>query len=89
MYPSLYEAVRSLHAGWLRERGSDSFRGGTQVQVYFNDMRMGSTGALRTINPRDVEYVRHYDGNEATARWGLGHGSGVIYVSTRPLPSNG
>jgi putative endonuclease len=85
MYPNLYEAVRALHSGWLRERGADSFRGSTQVQVYLDGMRMGGTGALRNLSARDVEYVRRYDGNDATARWGLGHGSGVIYVSTRPL----
>lgn len=85
MYPNLYEAVRALHSGWLRERGVDSFRGSTQIQVYLDGMRMGGTGTLRNLSARDVEYVRRYDGNDATARWGLGHGSGVIYVSTRPL----
>lgn len=85
VYPNLYEAVRALHSGWLRERGADSFRGSTQIQVYLDGMRLGGTGALRTLSARDVEFVRRYDGNDATARWGLGHGSGVIFVSTRPL----
>lgn len=84
-YPNLYEAVRSLHSGWLRARGADSFRSSSMVQVYRDDMRVGGVESLRSMNPRDIGYVRYYDGNSATARWGLGHGSGVIFVSTRPL----
>jgi hypothetical protein len=28
-------------------------------------------------------YMKYFDGISATARWGLDHGAGVIYVSTR------
>ena len=84
-YASLYEAVRSLHAGWLRTRGGESFAGSSQVLVYRDGMRVGGVAALRSINAREIGYVRYYDGNSATARWGLGHGNGVIFVSTLPL----
>jgi hypothetical protein len=48
-------------------------------------VRLGGVETLRTIVVRPVSYIRHYNGIDATARWGLDHGSGVIYVSTRPV----
>jgi hypothetical protein len=41
--------------------------------------------ALRAIDIRPVVYIRYFDRVAATARWGLDHGGGVIYVSTHPL----
>ena len=84
-YTNLYEAVRALHGGWLTGRGADSFRASSQVLVYRDGMRAGGVEALRSMNVREVGYVRYYNGNDATARWGMGHGQGVIFVSSRPL----
>ena len=46
---------------------------------------MGGVETLRTIDLRPVTYIRYFDGIAATARWGLDHGAGAIYVSTHPL----
>ena len=77
-----YEAVAALRPQWLRTRGLDSFRNPTQVQVYVDQSRMGGIEALRMVRIDGVGFIRYYDGTNASTRWGLGHGQGVIYVST-------
>jgi hypothetical protein len=81
-----YDVVQSMRSSWLRERSNDSLSGsGTKVQVYFDDRRMGGVENLRSIPLPQVAYIRWYDGTAASGRWGLGHGQGVIYVSSQPL----
>jgi hypothetical protein len=53
--------------------------------VYFDGIHFGGVESLRTIDLRPVTYIRFFDGIAATARWGLGHGQGAIYVSTHPV----
>ena len=81
-----YEVVQSLRSRWLHERGSDSLTGGgSRVQVYFDDRRLGGVETLRSIPLPQVAYIRWFDGTAAAGRWGLGHGQGVIYLSSQPL----
>jgi hypothetical protein len=81
-----YSVVASLRSNWLRERGSDSLtRDPTKVLVYLDNVRMGQVDALKAIRVESINYIQHFDGNAASARWGIGHGQGVIYVSTRPM----
>lgn len=78
--------VETLRSGWLRERGSDSLTGQpTRVQVYFDDVRLGGVETLRSISLVQIGHIRYYDGVAASGRWGLGHGAGVIFVSSRPF----
>ena len=80
-----YDVVESLRANWMRTRGRTSLtQGDAVVQVYLDDNRLGGVEALRGINTNLIQYIRWYDGITATGRWGLDHGAGVIYVSTRP-----
>ncbi len=78
------EAIEALRSNWLRTRGTDSFNSPTQVQVYLNDARLGGIETLRWISTPEIDYIRYYDGIAASSRWGLGHGQGVIFVSTSP-----
>lgn len=78
------EAVRALRSNWLLTKGTDSFNSPTQVQVYLDDNQYGGVDSLRGIATNQVKFIRYYDGISASARWGLGHGQGVIYVSTAP-----
>ena len=81
-----FEVVESLRSIWLRNRVPSSLTSAdAQVQVYIDDNRLGTIETLRTINTAMIEYIRWFDGIAATGRWGLDHGAGVIYVSTRPL----
>jgi hypothetical protein len=79
-----YEAVETLRSNWLRTRGIDSFSSPGQVLVYFNETRLGGVETLRSIGLNDIGYIRYFDGREASARWGLDHGHGVIYITTLP-----
>jgi hypothetical protein len=81
---NVYEAVAALHSNWLQTRGPDSFQTPSQVWVYMDNVRLGGVETLRQIAPPSIAYVRRYDGRAATSRWGLDHGQGVIFLSTRP-----
>lgn len=87
-FSTAYDAVQSLRSNWLTARGTDSFRSPSQVLVYYDDVKLGGVETLRTINIASVSYIQHFDGLTATQRWGLDHGAGVIYVSTRPSRSS-
>ncbi len=84
-YTTAYQVVEAMRSNWLVERGPDSFSSPAHVQVYFDGVRVGGVESLRTIDLRPVTYIRYFDGIAATARWGLDHGMGAIYVSTHPL----
>ena len=84
-FASVYDAVVALRPNWLRTRGPDSFRSPTEVQVYIDNMRVGGVSNLRQISTLSTYYIQWFNGLEASARWGLGHGSGAIYVSTTPM----
>ena len=81
-FQSAYEAVSALRTNWLQTRGTDSFNTPSQVWVYVDNVKYGDVESLRTIHPSTILNIRHYDANEATARWGIGHGAGVIQVTT-------
>ena len=83
-FANVYEAVAALHSNWLQTRGPDSFQTPSQVWVYMDNVRLGGVETLRQIAPPSIAYVRRYDGRAATSRWGLDHGQGVIFLSTRP-----
>lgn len=84
-FHTAYDVVEAMRSNWLSSRGPNSFQSPTQVQVYFDGVRMGGIETLRTIDVRPVTYMRYFDGIAATARWGLDHGAGAIYVSTHPM----
>jgi hypothetical protein len=77
------DALEALHPTWLRARGPDSFSSPSEVQVYLDNVRVGGVDTLRSIDVRIIHYIRHFDGVAATARYGVGHAAGVIFVSTQ------
>jgi hypothetical protein len=81
-YVNLYDAVAALRSAWLRARGPDSFQNPSIVWVYLDGARVGDVSALREMQPRMVNTVRFIDGPQATSRWGVDNGAGVIHVST-------
>ena len=81
-FNSAFDAVQSLHSNWLQPRGTDSFNTPSIVLVYYDNVRMGGVETLRAIHARTVDHIRHHNGVDATARWGVGHSAGVIFVST-------
>ena len=82
-FSNAFQLVEALHSNWLRTRGTDSFASPGQVLVYLDESRLGGIDTLRSIATQTIGYIRYYDGLSASARWGLDHGHGVIFVSTR------
>jgi len=83
-YTTVYDAVESLRGNWLQTRGTDSFQSPSQVKVYLDNTMFGGVESMRNISTNTISFVRYFDGVSATARWGLDHGAGVIYISSRP-----
>jgi hypothetical protein len=83
-FSTVLEAIQSLRGNWLEKHGTNSFRTPSEIRVYVDGTLLGGIGELNTIPLMSVVYIRHYDGVTATARWGVGHGEGVIYISTHP-----
>jgi hypothetical protein len=81
-FTNAFEAVESLRSNWLLTRGPDSINNPSEVLVYLDNTRLGGVQTLRTISTNSIQWIRYYDGLTATARWGLDHGQGVIFVST-------
>ena len=77
-----YEIIQRLRPQWLRLRGPQSITGDTDLVVYVNNARMGGSDSLRGISLAGVEFLRFLDPAAATLRWGAGHGSGAILIST-------
>ena len=82
-FNNAYEAIEALRPHWLQEHGPNSFRTPGQVLVYQDDNVLGGVDELRAVMIPAVVYIKYYDAVQATARWGVGHSQGVIYVSTR------
>lgn len=83
-FRNAYDAVQALHPNWLETKGVDSLRNPSQVLVYVDNSRMGGINELRYVASAGIGYIRYYNGTEASTRWGLGHGAGVIFVSSQP-----
>ena len=81
-FHSTWDAVSSLHSNWLLGRSASTDQ--SRVLVYLDEVRLGGIQSLKTMNVSGVSFIRYYDGLAATARWGLDHGAGVIYVSMHP-----
>jgi hypothetical protein len=89
-FETLLDAIQALRPTWLQTRGTNTLtQTPTQVQVYLDNNHLGGISTLSMINLSSVVYIRHYNGLEATARWGLDHGEGAIYVSTHTEGSIG
>jgi hypothetical protein len=79
-----YDAVSSLRARWLQPRGPDTIIGKPgEVQVHLDDVHVGGVDTLREIPVIEIAYIQFFDPATASARWGLDHSHGAIYVSTR------
>ena len=53
------------------------------VQVHLDDVHLGGVDTLREIPVIEIAYIQFFDPATASARWGLDHSHGAIYVSTR------
>ena len=81
-YTDAFQALQALRPQWMQTRGTDSFTNPSEVLVYRDNMRVGGLDVLRSMSTLDIDHIRYFDSTQATARWGIGHGAGVIYIAT-------
>ncbi len=79
-FTNVYDAVASLRSAWLTIRGTDSFQQPSQIWVYYDENRLGGVDEMRGVLVNSVASVRHYNGVDATMRWGVGHNAGAIQI---------
>ncbi|MDZ7780790.1 MAG: hypothetical protein U5R14_12780 [Gemmatimonadota bacterium] len=80
---NLYDAIQSLRPRWLRARGTSSFSGSSEVQVFLNEAPYGTVSDLSSIPLDAVQDVRFIQASEAGSRYGTVAGSsGVLLVRT-------
>lgn len=81
-YTNLFDVIQAMRSNWLRQKNTGDFGKADVLQVYLDNQRIGGVEELRNIAPLGVQSVRFYDPIAASARWGLNHGGGAIYVLT-------
>jgi hypothetical protein len=75
---SAFDAVAAMRPMWLNKRGPDG-----EIQVYVDDNHVGGIEVLRSVRTTSISTIKHLDGIQAGARYGLGHNQGAILISTR------
>jgi hypothetical protein len=77
--------VQEFRPTWLHSRGVTSLNDPSagQVRVYLNGVSVGDVNQLREIRVSDVRELHFLSAGPAQARYGVGHGGGVIEVVTR------
>ena len=80
-YQNALEVVQGLRPTMMRPRGTSTSQ--YQVVAYMDDVRLIDLNGLSTIPSERVKEIRYINARDATTRWGTGHGSGVILVTTK------
>jgi hypothetical protein len=81
VYQNALEIIQNLRPGMLVARGT-----GTDfvpVVAYMDDVRLTELNGLATIPSNRIQEIRFMNARDATTRYGTGHGSGVIQVTTK------
>ena len=79
-----HNAIERLQPTWLRPRGPPSIADPNLYPViYVDGMWRGDLDELHTIAVEDVETIQFISAIDATTRYGTGHASGVIFLTTR------
>ena len=82
VYQNALEVVQNLRPSMLRSRGTTA--GGGPLVLYVDNVKMVDlSNGLMTIPSGRVKEIRYINASDATTRWGTGHASGVILVTTK------
>ena len=87
-YQNALEAVQNLRPSMLIPRGVGSDATGLSaasipIIIYMDDVRLGEPSSLTNIPANRVKEIRFLNARDATTRYGTGHSSGVILVTTK------
>jgi hypothetical protein len=86
-YTNLYDVILSLRGNWVRVRSAESIQGrSSAVQVYLDMQRLSGLDELKSMSPMNIQSVQYLDALQASARFGMDHGSGAILVTTAKKP---
>lgn len=85
-FTNAYDAVKLLRGSWLNTVRPESFRYPAAIQVYLDGVRLGDVSTLSTVQTLPIQFIRYYNAQDATSRWGVDHGAGAIYISTKVAP---
>lgn len=77
-YQNALDIVQNLRPTMMRPRP-----GGGPVMVYLDDVKMMDLNSLSAVPVGRIKEIRYISAQDATTRWGTGHASGVILVTTR------
>lgn len=80
---SAYDAVQRLRPQWLSRPNTPSLQGSNPVMVYVDRRNFGTLESLRSLHTEQIEQMEFVPARDATTRYGTGHPSGVIEVTTR------
>lgn len=88
VYQNALEVVRNLRPSMLIPRGASSDASGMgaasiPIIAYMDDVRLGDIASLINIPSGRVKEIRFVNSRDATTRYGTGHSSGVILVTTK------
>src|SRR5262245_44742987 len=79
-YQNAMEVVQYLRPQMLRPRAG---AGAQAVVLYLDDVRMNDMNGLATVPTNRIKEIRFINARDATTRWGTGHDSGVILLTTK------
>lgn len=80
---SMYDLILVRRNAWLRPAMNIMARGGTDVSVWMDRVRIGGPEALRSISLTMVESARYLTASEAQAELGLANLGGAIIIYSR------
>jgi hypothetical protein len=88
LYQNALEIVQNLRPAMLIPRGTsptarESSTASIAIVAYQDDVRLGEISSLVNIPASRVKEIRFLNARDATTRYGTGHGSGVILVTTK------
>lgn len=87
MYTSAHHAIERLRRSWLRRRGARTPNNpDNRPSVYVDGVRVGPIEELFGISAEYIERISLLSPTDATTRFGTGHASGAIVISTRRGP---
>lgn len=80
---TVYDAIQQLRPGWLSRPTAPTVVGTNPVMAYVDRHRFGTAEDLRNLPTSEVERIELVSAADATTRYGTGHPSGVIEITTR------
>lgn len=84
---TVYDVVERLRPNWFRTRGGRSEvsagAASSMLKAYLNSSPLGDVNTLRSVQAASVKEVQFLNAADATTRFGTGHDSGVILVTSK------